>query len=975
MRRYVHEVFEGQAAATPDAVAVRTGGHRLTYRQLDEAANRVAHRLREAGVGPESVVGVLLRRGPDTLPVLLGIWKAGGSHLPLDTALPAERLRYMLETAGARLTVTDDGGAGLLGAGHRGEILDLDLDRERERIAAGPATPPDRAADRDPDDPARTHRLAYTLFTSGSTGRPKGVQIGHYALLNVLFSMRRWHRSQPEHRWLATTSLAFDVSTAELYLPLVTGGRVVLADDEEAHDPAAQLRLVAAAGVTHVQATPAGWKLLLAAGMDRLPVTAVTTGEECPPDLSRELVGRVDRLSNLYGPTEATVWCTGADLTPDDTTVPIGRPLPNYRAYVLDAAHQPVPVGVVGELYVAGAGMARGYAGRPALTAERFLPEPYGGPPGSRMYRTGDLARFRTDGQLECLGRVDAQVKIRGFRIELGEIEEVLRAGDDVRDAAVVARDDEQGEKWLVAYVVGTGGADGADGGNGGNGAVGAGPDPAALRERLSATLPAYMVPAAFVPLAALPLNAAGKVDRAALPAPGRSALASDRPYVAPRTATEQLLADICVQVLGVSGVGVRDRLQDMGADSMRIVHVMAAARRAGLDLTLRMLLDSDTVEDLAEALDGALPGGAAPNGGTEGTTAEDGAMTGTTASAVTAAARTGPAEDLTRTMAAHRVPGAAVALLRDGRLVGVQAHGVRSADGGLPVTLHTRFQAGSVSKQVTAFAALRLVARGDLDLDADLDRYLAGRSAPRTPAGAPVTLRHLLSNTAGFSSAAATWWRPGEPMPDLDAVLDDVTAEDEPGVRFRKAGSQWALAERLLMDVTGRDFPDLVGELVFAPLAMADSSFTPPPDGTGARDDWAWGHDQHGRPLLDGFRVRPVRAGSGLWSTAADVAQLAVEIRQAHLGCSDLLPAALATQMLTETFPGSFYGLGTVVDGSLGEPEFGHGGQTAGFRALVSVRLRSGSGCVVLTNGDGGKHVHKAVAASLGRELVVADD
>ncbi|MFD7814662.1 amino acid adenylation domain-containing protein [Streptomyces sp. NPDC059785] len=946
MRRYVHEVIEGQAAATPDAVAVQMGEDTVTYRQLDERANRIAHRLREAGVGPESVVGVLLHRGPDTLPTLLGIWKAGGSHLPLDTGLPAERLRYMLDSAGARLTVTHGGSAALLGSGHEGKILDLD--RERDRIAACPAVPPDRSADRDPDDPARTHRLAYTLFTSGSTGRPKGVQIGQYALLNMLFSMRRWHRSRPEHRWLAITSLAFDVSTAELYLPLVTGGRVVLADDTEARDPAAQLRLIERTGVTHVQATPAGWKLLLAAGLDRLDVTAVTTGEECPPGLARDLVGRVGRLSNLYGPTEATVWCTGTDLAPEAATVPIGRPLPNYRAYVLDSAQRSVPVGVTGELYIAGAGIARGYVGRSGLTAERFLPEPYGGPPGSRMYRTGDLARFRADGQLECLGRIDNQVKIRGFRIELGEIEEVLRAAPGMHDATVLARDDDQGEKWLVAYVVGEDGES---------------PDPVALRERLTATLPAYMVPAAVVPLPELPLNAAGKVDRAALPVPGRAALAGDRAYLAPRTATERRLVDICARVLGVTDVGVRDRLQDLGADSMRIVHVMAAARRAGLDLTLRMLLDSETVEDLAQALDGISPDGTGTDDEAEGE-----------GTPMTWVAPTGGSLDPATTMAAHRVPGAAVALLRDGRVVGVLAYGVRSAESGLPVTLRTRFQAGSISKQVTAFAALRLAAQGVLDLDADVDGYLTGRRAPRTAAGAPVTLRHLLSNTAGFSGAAATWWRPGEAMPKLDTVLDDVTAEHEPGTRFRKAGSQWALAERLLTDVTGQDFADLAAELVFAPLGMTDSSFTPPGEaGTGT--DWAAGHDQHGRPLLDGFRVRPVRAGSGLWTTASDVAQLAVEIRQAHLGCSGLLPAPLATQMLTEAFPGSFYGLGTVVDTSLGESEFGHGGQTAGYRALASVRLRSGSGCVVLTNGDGGKHVHKAVAASLGREVVVGDD
>jgi CubicO group peptidase (beta-lactamase class C family) len=330
---------------------------------------------------------------------------------------------------------------------------------------------------------------------------------------------------------------------------------------------------------------------------------------------------------------------------------------------------------------------------------------------------------------------------------------------------------------------------------------------------------------------------------------------------------------------------------------------------------------------------------------------------------------------DLAEVMAAHGVPGAAVAVLREGRLVGVQAYGVRSSDTGAPVTLRTRFQAGSISKHVTAFAALRLVDAGVLGLDTDLDGHLAGRRAPRAPGGNLVTLRHLLSNTAGFSQTPATWWRPGETMPELSAVLDGVRAEHEPGALFRKAGSQWALAERLLMDVTGQDFPELAQELVFRPLAMRDSSFEAPEDPHGARHDVAVGHDQHGRELLDGYRVRPVRAGSGLWSSAADLAQLAVEIRQAHLGFSELLPAKLAGVMLTEAFPGSFYGLGTVVDGSLADPEFGHGGQTAGFRALSSLRLRSGSGCVVLTNADNGKHVHKVVAAQLGRDLVVTAD
>lgn len=961
MSRYVHEVIEATAAATPDAVAVQTGGRTLTYRELDIRANRIAHHLRAAGVGPESVVGVLLSRGLDTLPCLLGIWKAGGSHLALDAGLPTDRLDYMLETAGARLVVTAGALAERVGESYQGEFVHLD--RARAEIDGWPATAPDGPAGRDPEDlkdEGRRHRLAYTLFTSGSTGRPKGVQIGQYALLNLLFSLRRNYGSNPEHVWLAITPLSFDISTAEVYLPLISGGRVVLADDEESNDPAAQLRLIDTAGVTHVQATPAGWKLLLAAGLGRRSLVGVTGGEECSLPLARELCGRLDTLFNQYGPTETTVWSHAGEVVPGQGSVVLGRPLPNYRAYVLDTTQQPVPVGVAGELYIAGAGVARGYVGRSGLTAERFVPEPFGGPPGSRMYRTGDLARFRSDGELEFLGRIDFQVKIRGYRIELGEIEELLLRHPGVRDAVVIAREDASGEKWLAAYVV----ADRPDG----EGEVGQGE----LRAYLAASLPSYMVPTAFMMLAAMPLSPAGKLDRAALPAPGRTALVADREWVAPRNRTERLLVDTCVEVLGVAEVGVRDRLKDLGADSMRIVHVMTAARRAGLGLTLRMLLDSETIEDLAVALDGAPQG--SPQGSAQETGETEGAGGPSAVPSVAGPALTAP--EVAATMEAHAVPGAVVALLRDGQLVSVLAHGTRSVETGAPVTLRTRFQAGSISKHVTAFAVLRLVDQGVLDLDADIDDYLRDRRAPRTAHGNRLTLRHLLSNTAGLSQTPSAWWRPGEVMPELSAVLDDVWAEQEPGALFRKAGSQWAMVEQLLLDVTGQDFQELAAELVFRPLGMRDSTFLSPADPDGAvPQDVAAGHEQGGGQLPGGHRVRPVRAGSGLWSTAGDLAQLAVEIRQAHLGLSGLLSAKPVGAMLTEAFPGSFYGLGTVIDGSSADPEFGHGGQTAGFRALTSMRLRSGNGCVVMTNSDSGKQVHKAVAALFGRELEVAAD
>ncbi|MBB5940092.1 non-ribosomal peptide synthetase [Streptomyces zagrosensis] len=954
MSRYVHEVIEATTTSTPDAIAVQTGEATLTYRELDTRANRIAHHLRAAGVGPESVVGVLLSRGPDTLPCLLGIWKAGGSHLPLDAGLPADRLNYMLETSGARLIVTEGTLAERVGEGYEGEFIHLD--RARTEIAGLPGTAPDASAVRDPadvKDEGRKHRLAYTLFTSGSTGRPKGVQIGQYALLNLLFSMRQHYGCKPEHVWLAATPLSFDISTAEMYLPLISGGRVVLADDEVSNDPADQLKLIDNAGVTHVQATPAGWKLLLAAGLGRRPLVGVTSGEECSLPLARDLRSRLDTLFNQYGPTETTVWSHVWDVVPDPESIVLGRPLPNYRTYVLDAAQQPVPVGVAGEVYIAGAGTARGYVGRPGLTAERFVPEPFGGPPGSRMYRSGDLGRFRSDGDLEFLGRIDFQVKIRGYRIELGEIEELLLTHPGVRDAVVVAREDANGEKWLAAYVV----SDRPDGE--------AELDQAELRDHLAASLPSYMVPAAFMMLAAMPLSPTGKLDRTALPAPGRTALVTDREYVAPRNRTEQLLVDTCVEVLGVAEVGVRDRLTDLGADSMRIVHVMTAARRAGLELTLRMLLDSETIEDLAVALDGGTPN--------EGDESDEGA---TPVKFTTASRSALSAPEVAEAMVTHGVPGAVVALLRDGQLVGVQAYGTRNAETGAPVTLRTRFQAGSISKHVTAFAVLRLVDQGVLDLDADIDGYLSDRKAPRAIGGSLLTLRHLLSNTAGLSQTSSAWWRPDETMPELSAVLDDVWAEHEPGAFFRKAGSQWAMVEQLLLDVTGHEFQELAAELVFRPLGMRDSTFLPPPVmDRSVPQDLAVGHDQQARGLLGGYRLRPVHAGSGLWSTPADLAQLAVEIRQAHLGLSGLLSATSVGAMLTEAFPGSFYGLGTVVDGSSADPDVGHGGQTAGYRALTSMQLGSGNGCVVMTNSDNGKQVHKAVAALLGRELEVAAD
>ncbi|MFD4544574.1 amino acid adenylation domain-containing protein, partial [Streptomyces bauhiniae] len=479
------ELFAARSAATPSAVAVICGDAKLSYRKVEERANRIAHRLIAAGAGPHTVVGVCLGRGPDLLPVLHGIWRAGAAYLPLDPALPPDRITCMLTDAQATILVTESAWAPRVDGFTGTHVL---LDTDREALAALPATPP--VLKTDPD------QLAYVLYTSGSTGRPKGVMISHRALTNLLTSVRDDIAPARRATWLASTSISFDISGLELHLPLITGGRVVLASDTQAKDAAALVELIDTHRVTHVQATPSGWRLLLAAGFDNYAVTALAGGEPVAPQLAADLQYKVQRLVNVYGPTETTIWSTFCEIPENPGTISIGGPLANTGVYVLTEELQQVPPGVAGQLYIDGHGLARGYFGRPDLTAEKFLPNPYGDT-GSRLYATGDLARFLPDGTLECLGRIDNQVKIRGYRIELGEIEAGLREHARVRDAVVTVRETLTGEKSLVGYVVTVDGK---------------APDATELRAHLAAALPDYMVPAAFVALEAIPLNGSGKV-------------------------------------------------------------------------------------------------------------------------------------------------------------------------------------------------------------------------------------------------------------------------------------------------------------------------------------------------------------------------------------------------------------------------------------------------------------------------------
>jgi syringomycin synthetase protein SyrE len=437
---------------------------------------------------------------------------------------------------------------------------------------------------------ARADDLAYVLYTSGSTGRPKGVEVTQRSLVNLLLALAEQPGLGPHDRLLALTTVSFDIAALELFLPLLRGATLVLAPRGAAADPRVLLELLHDTRPTVVQATPSTWKLLAAAGWRGPRLRRILCGgERLEPELARELALRSDELWNLYGPTETTIWSLAARLDTSPVSVPIGRPIANTQAYVLDAALEPVPVGIPGELYLGGAGVARGYHGRRRLTAERFVPDPFGRS-GGRLYRTGDRVRFLSDGRLEFLGRLDEQVKIRGYRVEPGEVEARLREHPAVAEAVVVLREDEPDDPRLVGYVVAAGG-----------GSV----PPGDLRGFLKQTLPEYMVPAAFMPLESLPLTPNGKLDRRRLPAPRPAAPdTSERSW---STETERRLAAICAALLGLASIGPDDDFFELGGYSLLTIRLVGRLRaELGVELPLRVVFEERTVRRLAAAVDDA---------------------------------------------------------------------------------------------------------------------------------------------------------------------------------------------------------------------------------------------------------------------------------------------------------------------------------------------------------------------------------
>jgi amino acid adenylation domain-containing protein len=578
--RCVHQLVAEQAARTPASTAVRDLQESWTYAELVEKSERLARRLRSRGARPGVLVGLAVGRGCHMVEALLGILGSGAAYVPLDVGHPPDRLRHMLADSGAGLLVTDK--ASVSGFGDfSGDIIIIGDGASETDVRVEADAPTARPAD-----------LAYVIYTSGSTGKPKGVEVTHRNLVNFLESMSQAPGFAAQDVLLAVTTLSFDIAALELFLPLVAGGTVVIAPHDAVSDGERLQALLDQHSVTVMQGTPATWQLLLHSGWEGKPgLKMLCGGEALPRQLADALLQRGGELWNMYGPTETTVWSSILRVEPEDDAgagpIPIGRPIANTFLYVLDRHARPVPRGVVGELWIAGDGVARGYLNRAELTAERFLADPFRDEPGARMYRTGDLARYDSRGRLLFLGRIDHQIKLRGFRIELGEIESALMACPGVVQAAVILHDDGANDPRLIAYTVGDPAA-----------------TPDALSRQLATSLPAYMLPTRFIRLEAMPLSSSGKIDRRALPVPERGRTA-ETAVVAPRTETERAIADIWGEVLRSTNVGVHDDFFRLGGHSLIATQVLSRiTREFDVRMPLSAFFRTPTVAGMAEWVD-----------------------------------------------------------------------------------------------------------------------------------------------------------------------------------------------------------------------------------------------------------------------------------------------------------------------------------------------------------------------------------
>jgi amino acid adenylation domain-containing protein/non-ribosomal peptide synthase protein (TIGR01720 family) len=589
----IHELFEQTAERFPDKLAVVSSNQQLTYAQLNQRANTLAHYLMKRGVGPESMVGLCLERSTDLLVGLLGILKAGGAYVPLDPGYPKERLSFMLEDTDAPVVVTQESLLSALPQNNAEVIL---LDRDRQAI--------DAESMENPVSKASPGNLAYIIYTSGSTGKPKGVMVQHSSLVNYTHVARELYGIRTDDRALQFASINFDTSAEEIYPCLSCGATLHLRTDEMMGSARLFIDTCRDWGITVLNLPTAYWHELVncidSEDIDfPTPIRIVIVGGEkaLPERLAvwQEHVGESVRLMNTYGPTEATIVSTTCDLSSaglalrDDRELPIGIPIPTTHIYVLDSFLQPVPVGVPGELHIAGPGLARGYLNAPETTSEKFIPNPFSPDADARMYKTGDRVRFFDDGNIEFLGRIDHQVKIRGYRLETAEIEAVLRQHPDLQETVVVAREDSPGTKRLVAYVVGRPAASLAI---------------SELRQMVKDKLPDYMMPSAFVALDTLPISPNGKLDMRALPAPDQSRSAVETTFVAPRNQVEATLAEIWCAVLRLEQVGVHDNFFELGGDSILSLQIISRASKKGVLLTPMHMIQRQTIAELAQVAD-----------------------------------------------------------------------------------------------------------------------------------------------------------------------------------------------------------------------------------------------------------------------------------------------------------------------------------------------------------------------------------
>jgi len=596
----IHQLVESQVKRTPDSIAISLENISLTYRELNNRANQLACYLQTLGVEADALVGICVERSLDMVIGLLGILKAGGAYVPLDPNYPQERLAFMMEDSQCKVLLSNSKQLTRL-PDYQAKVVCLDNDWEtiaqysKENLESGVT----------PDN------LAYTIYTSGSTGKPKGVQIIHQALVNFLTSMSQAPGLTQEDVLLAVTTISFDIAGLELYLPMIVGARVVLVTREVVSDAPQLIKVLEQSDATVMQATPATWRMLLAAGWQGDSTLKILCGGEAMSrELANQLLARSGSVWNMYGPTETTIWSAVYQVESGDTAVPIGQPIANTKIHLVDPEQRQkdnqlklVPVGEPGELLIGGVGLARGYLNQLELTEEKFIPDPFSNEPGARLYRTGDLARYLPDGTIECLGRIDHQVKIRGFRIELGEIESALYQHPGIQETVVTAVEEDLGEKRLVAYLltdlnveripqsmdylIETQGLSLAH-----------------LRSFLKEKLPDYMMPSAFVLLDTLPLTPNLKVDRKALPAPNQAKLVLMEEFVPPRNPLEQQLVQIWIEVLKIKRVGIHDSFFELGGHSLLTAQLLSQIRKTfQVELPLLSLFEAPTIAKLAQEI------------------------------------------------------------------------------------------------------------------------------------------------------------------------------------------------------------------------------------------------------------------------------------------------------------------------------------------------------------------------------------